>query len=109
MPKVTPQCQLASSDGFEKPKTAKYTCKCGETFDGLKAWREHMVQRSLLRKRKQTHQRSPFRFLHVHTGQMASSLGGHGVTSAAQRPISVPSALSPRLVHTPVLLQTYSA
>ena len=52
MPKVTPQCQLASPDGFEKPKNAKYTCKCGETFDGLKAWREHMVQRSLLRKRK---------------------------------------------------------
>ena len=62
MPKVTPQCQLASTDGFEKPKNAKYTCKCGETFDGLKAWREHMVQRSLLRKRKPMTPRS----LHAH-------------------------------------------
>jgi hypothetical protein len=50
MPKVTPACHLATSEG-EKPKSALYTCSCGEACEGLKAWREHMVQRSQLRKR----------------------------------------------------------
>ena len=47
--KVTKECCLAFSKG-EKPKTATYVCKCGTEFDGLKAWREHMTARSLLRK-----------------------------------------------------------
>jgi len=40
---------LAYSEG-DKPKTAVYTCTSGAAFHGLKAWREHMVARSQLRK-----------------------------------------------------------
>jgi hypothetical protein len=87
MPKVTPQCQLASTDGFEKPKNAKYTCKCGETFDGLKAWREHMVQRSLLRKRKPM-TRDPFMRMHSAT-DVAAVFDSFGVASACE-PIERP-------------------
>ena len=51
--KVRPTCCLSYSEGAEtKPKSASYTCECGTTFKGLKAWREHMVARSQLRKRK---------------------------------------------------------
>lgn len=49
MPKVTASCVLASSEG-ENPKSAVYTCSSGASFEGLKAWREHMVARSALRK-----------------------------------------------------------
>jgi len=49
MVKVRPTCCLAFSEG-EKPKTATYTCECGHNFEGLKAWREHMIARSQLRK-----------------------------------------------------------
>ena len=51
MPKVTLSCMLASVEGEDKPKSAVYTCTSGATFHGLKAWREHMVLRSALRKR----------------------------------------------------------
>ena len=51
MVKVRPTCCLAFSEG-EKPKTATYTCECGHNFEGLKAWREHMIARSQLRKRE---------------------------------------------------------
>jgi len=50
MPKVTLSCMLASVEGEDKPKSAVYTCTSGATFHGLKAWREHMVLRSALRK-----------------------------------------------------------
>ena len=50
MPKVKPTCVLSETEG-EKPRTALYTCSCGGQFEGLKAWREHMVARSQLRKR----------------------------------------------------------
>lgn len=50
MPKVKATCSLYESEG-EKPKSASYTCTCGSTFEGLKAWREHMVARSQLHKR----------------------------------------------------------
>jgi len=49
MPKVKATCSLYESEG-EKPKSASYTCTCGSTFEGLKAWREHMVARSQLHK-----------------------------------------------------------
>jgi len=49
MPKVKPTCVLSESEG-EKPRSALYTCSCGGQFNGLKAWREHMVARSLLHK-----------------------------------------------------------
>jgi GR25 family glycosyltransferase involved in LPS biosynthesis len=49
--KARPDCCLAETIVPEdKPKSAQYSCVCGGTFDGLKAWREHMVQRSMLRK-----------------------------------------------------------
>lgn len=51
MPKVKPTCVLSESEG-EKPRSALYTCSCGGQFNGLKAWREHMVARSLLHKCK---------------------------------------------------------
>ena len=39
--KVRPTCCLSYSEGAEtKPKSASYTCECGTTFKGLKAWRE---------------------------------------------------------------------
>ena len=46
-----PTCCLSFSEG-EKPRSALYTCECGGQFEGLKAWREHMVARSMLRKRE---------------------------------------------------------
>ena len=49
--KVKSTCRLESSEG-PKPKTATYTCTCGTSFDGLKAWRQHMCERSALRKRE---------------------------------------------------------
>jgi hypothetical protein len=59
MPKVAASCHLAYSEG-EKPKSALYTCTCGGQFEGLKAWREHMVQRSMLRKRTPLSHQSSF-------------------------------------------------
>ena len=49
--KVYKSCRLASTSG-DKPKTATYTCTCGSSFDGLKAWQAHMTARSQLRKRE---------------------------------------------------------
>ena len=49
--RVQPTCCLAYSEG-EKPKSALYACECGGEFQGLKAWREHMIARSMLRKRE---------------------------------------------------------
>ena len=48
--KVKPTCCLSYSEGA-KPRTATYNCECGVSFVGLKAWREHMTARSMLRKR----------------------------------------------------------
>ena len=36
--KARASCCLTLSEGFEKPKTALYTCSCGSQFEGLKAW-----------------------------------------------------------------------
>ena len=47
--RAKPTCCLVESEG-ERPKSATYYCQCGGTFEGLKAWREHMVARSMCRK-----------------------------------------------------------
>ena len=50
--KARKTCCLASDpEGYHKPKSAIYSCTCGNEFEGLKAWNEHMTARSLLRKR----------------------------------------------------------
>ena len=54
-PRVKASCHLSYSEG-EKPRSALYTCSCGGQFDGLKAWRQHMVDRSMLRKREHLRQ-----------------------------------------------------
>ena len=56
-PKDWKTWKLASSEGAN-PKTATYTCMSGQTFNGLKAWREHMKARSALRKRTRAPKRT---------------------------------------------------
>ena len=52
LPKVKSTDCLSYTEGAN-PKTATYVCTSGATFQGLKAWREHMVARSMLKKRTQ--------------------------------------------------------
>ena len=94
--KVQPSCCLDFTEG-SKPKSALYTCVCGGEFQGLKAWREHMLARSMLRKRaccrKQTWRARAARGTRSAPARVSTIVGDRLIVACSSSRAQFPSAL----------------